>query len=157
MCPGLSGWTFLVNVSLKLFATSGMCLLCTSKWPSPVIHGCLRASDALYLIVNGKVMMHYDALWLQCKVKLSESLEGRTSAYIYVIIFTYRHFIDKIRNNVNLLTGSGSRILLMRSCASELTSFRFRLKRICRPLLEVKNHVKTSCWCCRFLCKIYIL
>ena len=47
--PGLSGKTFLPKVSLKVLETSGMCLLWTSKWPSPVIHGCFNASDALYL------------------------------------------------------------------------------------------------------------
>ena len=49
MWPGLSGSTFFTKVSLKVLATSGMCLLCTSKWPSPVIQGCFKASDALNL------------------------------------------------------------------------------------------------------------
>jgi hypothetical protein len=49
MFPGLSGRLFFPNVSLKVLATSGMCRLCRSKWPSPVIQGCFKASDALYL------------------------------------------------------------------------------------------------------------
>lgn len=54
MFPGLSGRLFFPNVSLNVFATSGMCRLCRSKWPSPVIQGCFRASDALYLSLRGE-------------------------------------------------------------------------------------------------------
>ena len=44
---------------------------------------------------------------------------------------------------MNLFTGSGSRILLMRSCASKLTSFRFRLQMMYRPWLVSLHEVIT--------------